>query len=137
MRRLMMCLVLMGSMAPTVYAQNRTAPPKPAEKEDSDPFIISGRCGVFIKWVGQTIGVTSETMLSGAEVGKSDVRWAFPEFWNGPYYSDDAKTLIEQSMLAGRWGAFHIDGEHNSAFSAEFFPPGRIVRMRWEYDCWH
>lgn len=138
MRKLMLCLLLVG-LAVSVEAQGqRRAEPKPAEKEDADPFIISGRCGVFIKWVGMTLSTSAagEQQFGGEDIAKTDLRWSAVEFWNGPYLLDDAKAIIEQSTLAGHWGAFHINGEHNSAYSAEFFPPARIPRMRWEYACW-
>lgn len=108
--------------------------PKPhlIVKEDPDPLVLSDRCGVFVKWVGTSIG----EQAVGQGIPTADLQSSSVEFWNGPYYTEDAKAIMEQSMLTGHWGAFHIDGQHNSSYSAEFFPPTRIARMRWEYDCW-
>jgi hypothetical protein len=138
MRKVMLALALVG-LAGSASAQepHRRAVAKPAEREDADPYVIEGRCGVFVKWVGMTLSTTSvsEQQLAGEAIAETDLRWSMVEFWNGPYYLEDAKTQIQQSTLTGHWGALLIDGQHNSAYSAEFFPPARIKRMRWEYDC--
>lgn len=133
MRKLILLLVLLPALVSAQPVERQGTRPKPLIKEDPDPLVLSYRCGVFVKWVGTSIG--EQPVNNG--VASADLNWTSVEFWNGPYTLDDAKTQMQQSMLTGHWGAFHIDGEHNSSYSAEFFPPARIARMRWEYDCWH
>lgn len=108
------------------------AEPAPTEAAPTAPVPIGGRCGSFVVWTAlhfdddQTNGYPAPTAAA--------LRFQPIEFWSGPYGSDRNRA-VEWIATRGSWGSRVVDGFHHSGYLRDFYPPARIVRVRWVHDC--
>jgi hypothetical protein len=88
---------------------------------------INGWCG---EWVKFTVSMVDE---------QDSARIETVTFWEGPITGTNvlerARLRVQSVAQLGAWGTGVVGGYHNGAYVREFYPGGRILRTRFEYDC--
>ena len=102
------------------------------QEERKPPAEPKALCGSILKWTA--LRFVDERRDQNVPQGMLEFQPV--HFWTRPYAStDEAKAAAIMVATHGSFGTFYVDGQHNSAYTREFFPPQRVVSAEWEFSC--